>query len=121
MLSSASNSQLDAPDGCAIPSSLRNEPNSCTNEEEKCSDAAKIVPGPKILEAQRELKRLLQLRLDKPNGGTDIDFAAKRHLIVCNDSGLQLVEMSKELQESIKCDTIHMADLISQECFDKVS
>lgn len=88
-----------------------------SNECEKSSEGAKIVRDPKVLEAKRELKKLLQSQHDKPDAPTD--FAAKRHLILCDDSGFKLIETSKELQESLKCDRLD--DLINQECFNKVS
>ncbi len=75
------------------------------------------MPDPKVLDAKRELKKLLQSQHEKSDIPTD--FAAKRHLILCDDSGLKLIEMSKELQESLKHN--RMDDLINRECFDKVS
>ena len=94
----------------------QNEPK-CIDEHEKGCEGAKVVRDPKVLEAKRELKKLLQSQHDKSDVPTD--FAAKQHLILCDDSGLKLIEMSKELQESLKCDK--MDDLINQECFNKVS
>ena len=94
--------------------SSHNEPK-CIDE--KSSEGAKIVRDPKVLAAKRELKKLLQSQNDKSDVPTD--FAAKRHLILCADSGLKLIETSKELQENLKCDK--MDDLINQECFNKVS
>ena len=89
----------------------------CIDEHEKSCEGAKIMRDPKVLEAKKELKKLLQSQHDKSDVPTD--FAAKRHLILCDDSGLKLIEMSNELQESLKCDK--MDDLINQECFNKVS
>lgn len=89
----------------------------CVDEHAKSCEGAKIVRDPKVLEAKKELKKLLQSQHDKSDVPTD--FAAKRHLILCDDSGLKLIEMSNELQESLKCDK--MDDLINQECFNKVS
>lgn len=95
--------------------SSHNEPK-CIDE--KSSEGAKIVRDPKVLAAKRELKKLLQSQNDKSDVPTD--FAAKRHLILCTDTGLfKLIETSKELQESLKFDK--MDDLINQECFNKVS
>lgn len=96
--------------------SSQNEPR-CFDEHDKSSEGAKIVRDPKVLAAKRELNKLLQSQHDKSDVLTD--FAAKQHLILCADSGLKLIETSKELQESLKCDK--MDDLINQECFNKVS
>lgn len=114
MLSSA---QLDASGELTASTTSQSEPK-CIGENEKGSDGAKImmVRDPKVLEAKGELKKLWQSQHDKSDVPTD--YAAKRHLILCDDSGLKLIEMSKELQESLKCDK--MDDLISQECFNKV-
>ena len=79
-----------------------------------------VITDPAVFKAEKELKKLMQSRrLDKSDETTD--FAAKRYLIMCDDSGLKLIdlEMSKELQESLKCK--RMADLISPVCFDQVS
>ena len=76
-----------------------------------------VIIDPAVFKAEKELKKLMQSQCDKSNKTTD--FAAKRQVILCNDSGLKLIEMNKELQESLKCN--RMADLISPACFDQVS
>jgi hypothetical protein len=111
-----SNSQLGASGEMTASISSQHGPK-CIDEPGKSSEGAKIVQDPKVLEAKRELKKLLRSQYDKSDVPTD--FAAKRHLILCADSGLKMIETSKELQESLKYD--RMDDLINQECFNKVS
>lgn len=110
------NSQFDAPGEDVASGTLQNG-HICTNEHEKGGKVIKAVVNPKVLESERELKRLLQSRCDKSD--VPMDFAAKRHLIFCDGPNLKFIEMSGKLQESLKCNKVE--DLISHECFDKVS
>ena len=71
----------------------------------------------RVFAAERKLKKLLHSRRDKTD--VALDFAAKRHLIVCDDSHLKLIEMSKELQDRSKCNRKSIA--ISPKSFDQVS
>ena len=67
--------------------------------------------GPKVLEAKRELNKLLQSQHDIFD---TTEFATK--LILCNDSGLISKELVPECWKNYRLD-----DLLNQECFKKVS
>ena len=76
------------------------------------------LPNSKVLEAQKEIERLLRSQHDDTVLATS--FAAKKHLITCSsDSGLKLIEVIEKLEESLRFN--RKADLIRQKSFDQVS
>ena len=89
------------------------------NESTSASIALPLRVPESVLKAERELKKFLKSQPGKSDGA--IDFAAKRRLIVCDDSKLKLVEMTECCQprESSKCSRI--TDLINPKCFHRVS
>ena len=89
---------------------VSNEPNSLSNA------SLPRIPDP-VVKAERELKKFLQLRHEKSD--VAIDFAAKQQLILCDDSGFKLSEMTEQLRERLKGN--RMADLINPKCFHQVS
>ena len=105
-------------DECAASNSSQTESESTVVQERSREKATKaIAANPKVLGAQSELEKLLRSQHTDPDEQTN--YAAKRHLIVCNKLGLKLVEMSVSLQETLKFN--RMADLISRKCFYQVS
>ena len=105
-------------DECAASNSSQTESESTVVQERSRDEATKAnASNLKTLGAQSELEKLLRSQHTDPDEQTN--FAAKRHLIVCNELGLKLVEMSVSLQEILKFN--RMADLISRKCFYQVS
>lgn len=82
--------------------------------QEKCSnEPAKVTSiNPKFFKAKSELEKLLQSQ--HADTGARASFAAKRYLLL-HDS---FSEMDEKPQQRLNFE--QMADLISQECFEKV-
>ena len=89
---------------------------SVSSESTSSSNASPPRVPESVLKAERELKKFLKSQPGKSD--VAIDFAAKRRLIVCDDSKLKLAEHYQP-QESSKCS--RMTDLINPKCFHRVS
>lgn len=75
------------------------------------------LPNSIVVEAQQELERLLRSQHDdQPPAKSS---APKKHLITFGESGVNVVEMNKKLEESVRFN--RRADKMCQACFDQVN
>ena len=114
MASSTTNLQLDN-------NNMSNECNSSqlddsrTIAQDACSSVHTEVTAQSP--AEKELEKMLRSQHADPDAVEN--FAAKRHLLICDEFAPKLIEVNEKVEEGLKFN--RMADLICEASFDRVS